>query len=167
MESLRQPAQVLVAPKTFYSKICLIELNSLDTMITRWRRWSNWGRTCSWRRTQRKNMNGEISEGNCCAHCKPSDNEAKGFFVNEIALFQRITSLRVLFDFCFFLISLFFQFKLRQQKRLYKSGPAGFVRVVNISIGNILGKGCTSSLIIFLTLFKTRLTPPPLFLSIS
>ena len=35
MESLRQPAQVLVAAKTFYSKICLIELNSLDTMITR------------------------------------------------------------------------------------------------------------------------------------
>ena len=64
-----------------------------------------------------------------------------------------------------FLISLVFQFQLRQQKRLYKSGPAGFVRVVNISIGNILGKGCTSSLIIFLTLFKTRLTPPPLFLS--
>ena len=33
MESLRQPALVLVAPKTFYSKICLIELNSMDTMV--------------------------------------------------------------------------------------------------------------------------------------
>ena len=33
MESLRQPALVLVALKTFYSKICLIELNSMDTMV--------------------------------------------------------------------------------------------------------------------------------------
>ena len=33
MESLRQPALLLVALKTFYSKICLIELNSMDTMV--------------------------------------------------------------------------------------------------------------------------------------
>ena len=35
-------------------------------------------------------MNGEIFEGNCCAYCKPFNNEAKGFFVDKIPLYNGI-----------------------------------------------------------------------------
>ena len=62
MESLRQPAQVLVAAKTFYSKICLIELNSQDTMMCHVRGTKHMRKELVLaEQKKQKFMNGEIS----------------------------------------------------------------------------------------------------------
>ena len=86
MESLRQPALVLVAPETFYSKICLIELNSMDTMV-RQEEVKHMKKELQLKREKnRKNMNGGISEGDFRAHYKTSSNEAKGVFCQQDSL---------------------------------------------------------------------------------
>ena len=97
-------------------------------------------------------MNGEIFQGNCCAYCKPFINEAKGFFRRQdspllwynsgLIVHNEIVNESHSGGSCLIsaLISLFFQFQLQQQKRMYKLGPAGFVRIVSsISIRSILG----------------------------
>ena len=59
-------------------KICLVELNSLETMVSQVKEVKPMEKALQLKKE--KNQKNMISQGNFCAHCKPFSNEAKSVF---------------------------------------------------------------------------------------